>query len=166
MFRIKNRNFIKKKYLLLTFILSILFLVTSVVLIRLLSLKISSLNGKSLYFYGRNSILTVLLVSSLVLLIDKTKPFVSKPINFIAGSSLGIYLIHDNSDFVRKILWQDIFNVNQYFSNPFMIFYVLGICMIIFIVCLFIDLVRRYSVQLLIDLALGKIKKLDFVVME
>ena len=110
--------------------------------------------------------MTVLLVSSLVLLIDKTKPFVSKPINFIAGSSLGIYLIHDNSDFVRKILWQDIFNVNQYFSNPFMIFYVLGICMIIFIVCLFIDLVRRYSVQLLIDLALGKIKKLDFVVME
>ena len=53
-----------------------------------------------------------------------------------------MYLIHDNN-FIRSILYHKIFNIDKFYNHPFGTFIVLGFVIIVFIVCVVIDLVRQ-----------------------
>lgn len=68
--------------------------------------------------------------------------FNSKMINNIAKSVFGIYLIHD-SLLGRKLLWEEVFNLDKLFFNQLFPFYSVIIIGLIFLGCLVIDYLRN-----------------------
>ena len=58
--------------------------------------------------------------------------------NYIAASMFGVYLIHDNN-IVRPFIWQHIFHPANVMNEPYMIFYLLGAAVAVFIFAIVID---------------------------
>ena len=77
--------------------------------------------------------------------------------NLIASSTFGVYLIHDNP-YIRNYIWKELFKVSSYINSPYLFLYSILITFIVFIVCTFIDLIRR-----LISILLGELfNKINF----
>jgi len=84
--------------------------------------------------------------------------FVCKPINYIASSTLGIYLIHDNK-ILRPIIWNKIYNNMNYINSKYYIFNVAIKLICIFIIGLIIDKI----VDKILDISINKlIDKMNF----
>lgn len=67
----------------------------------------------------------------------------NKFINTVAATTFGIYLIHDNN-FARSFIWNDVFHMKRLFGQPaYVIFYALGICVIVFTICSLMEFIRR-----------------------
>lgn len=75
----------------------------------------------------------------------KCKPFTNKTINYIAKSTFGVYLIHDNP-FIREVLWCRIFKVASFAEGNFAIFVLHSFITvaIVFCCCTLIDILRRF----------------------
>lgn len=74
------------------------------------------------------------------------KPFSSKIINGMAGSVLGIYLIHDNP-LVRKFIWT-VWSPNlDYLDTWYFPLFMIGKVALVFLVCLGIDQLRLRFVE-------------------
>lgn len=74
------------------------------------------------------------------------KPFFNRYVNIVAGTVLGIYLIHENI-FLRRIIWDYILpNVDYIMSNWYVLFYIVKIVSI-FIVGSVIDLLRKRYIE-------------------
>ena len=69
-------------------------------------------------------------------------------INFISPAMFGVFLIHEN-DCIRKWLWQDIFKLGSYSNSNVLIPYTILVVAIVFVGCTIIELLRRYSIELL-----------------
>lgn len=69
------------------------------------------------------------------------KPFSSKLINRIAGSVLGIYLIHDNP-LVKKFIWMMWYPNLDYLDTWYFPLFMIGKVVLVFLVCLGIDQLR------------------------
>ncbi|MCD8375668.1 MAG: acyltransferase [Oscillospiraceae bacterium] len=76
----------------------------------------------------------------------KNLTFHSAIINRIAASTLGIYLIHDNS-MARKVIWEVIFPNVNYLNSPCLLLHIILKCIAIFVGCLVIDQLRLYTVD-------------------
>ena len=76
----------------------------------------------------------------------------NKVINFISASVLGIYLIHANKN-IAPFVYNAWYKTNDYNEKKFFIHYFLKAFMI-FIASLIIDIIRRFTVGLLIQKAL------------
>ena len=70
------------------------------------------------------------------------RPFSSPMLNTLAGSVLGIYLIHDNP-LVRSFFWREWFPNIDYFQTEYFVLFMIGKVLIVFLVCLGIDLAKR-----------------------
>lgn len=68
-------------------------------------------------------------------------PFSSKLINRIAGSVLGIYLIHDNP-LVRKFIWTMWYPNLDYLNTWYFPLFMIGKVILVFLLCLVIDQLR------------------------
>lgn len=67
----------------------------------------------------------------------------NKFINNIAATTFGIYLIHDNN-FVRNFLWDDLLHMKRLSFQPaYIVFYVLLVCVIIFVICSLLEFIRQ-----------------------
>lgn len=67
----------------------------------------------------------------------------NKFINVVASTTFGIYLIHDNNS-VRPFIWHTIFHTeNMILKPPYFLFNILLICLLVFIVCSFMEYVRK-----------------------
>ena len=114
---------------------------------------------KTDYFY-RNDTLLVFFASVLLLLIFLTinieKKWINKLILRVSPLTLGVYLIHDNSN-VREKLWQALaFDSNC--SNVIFFAYVITIILGIFVVCCVIEWMRQMLFHILkIDMLVEKI---------
>lgn len=86
----------------------------------------------------------------------KTLNIKSKFINIISSLTLGVYLIHDNN-YIRDILykWTKI-DIPGISSGKF-IFYAIGIAICIFVICLFIELIRKIIFNTIKRLKISKI---------
>lgn len=94
------------------------------------------------YFLASHKLLAVLMAISLFMLFKNIKIRYSKTINMIASTTFGVLLIHANSDIMRKLIWQDIFNVKgQYYSKDLCVHTILTV-LIVYVICVCIDLVR------------------------
>lgn len=71
----------------------------------------------------------------------------SKIINRIAASTLGVLLIHANSDTMRQWLWQDVLKNTIFFVSPMLIVHALVSVCVVYIVCTVIDQVRIWVVE-------------------
>ncbi len=69
--------------------------------------------------------------------------FSNKFINIIGKSTLGIYLIHDNS-LLEYPIWREFWPNYNYFSNPY--FHLFAKTIVIFVVCSIIDIIREYTI--------------------
>ena len=107
---------------------------------------------KATYFRYYNSILAVIwAVSTFIYFIDVE--FKSKLINFISPSVLGIYLIHEN-DLLKKYIWTGILPNVNYMNFPYIHALIKIFC--IFIVCLIIDLIKRFTISKIFNSWLDK----------
>lgn len=89
-----------------------------------------------------NKVLAVALALAAFMFFKNVRIKNSVLINTVAASTLGVLMIHANSDTMRKWLWQDVLhNVEMYNSN-FLVFHVLGSVLAIYIICTAIDYLR------------------------
>lgn len=152
-----NVKWYNKKVAIWTLLVSASLMLLSVLFISLLSEKYPSLYDLRLHFYSRQSILTILLSASCICLTSLSKTFYCKPINFVSGFSLGIYLIHDN-DSIRNYLWHDVLRVQDLYSNNLLPLIMIGIVLGIFVACLIIDIFRTYIIEKPVFFAINKIR--------
>lgn len=119
----------------------------------ILSIVVMEIIGVSLHsaWFVENSQHFVMLINiplgvAMFLYFASMKPFFNKSVNIIAGTVLGVYLIHENL-FLRKIIWNYIFpNLDYITSNWYILFYVVKV-VVAFIVCRGIDLLRKRYIE-------------------
>ena len=73
----------------------------------------------------------------------------NKLINFISSSVLGIYLIHANKN-ISPFIYNAWYTTNDYNEEKFFIRYFSKV-FLIFVICLIIDIIRRYTIGILIE---------------
>lgn len=68
----------------------------------------------------------------------------SKVINAVGGSTIGVLLIHANSDAMRQWLWKDTVDCVGHYELPLMqlIFFSVGVVLLVFFTCILIDRIR------------------------
>lgn len=112
----------------------------------LLAYMIILMKGVVPYFFvsDSNKIFAVLVAVSSFLWFKNMELSYSKTINMIGASTFGVLLIHANSSAMRTWLWKDAVDcVGHYaMSLPNLIVYSLGAILIIFIICIIIDIFR------------------------
>lgn len=101
------------------------------------------------YYYfamDSNKLSAVWLSVSIFLYVKTHKIQYNRYINWAAKSTLGILLIHANSDLMRRFLWRDLLNVVGFYkSYPELILIHAVVSVIgIYLVCLFLDKGREY----------------------
>ena len=129
-----------KKYL----ILFVTFTIIPYVIRNLhnLGLPIPYISVLSGYIYTRQSVFTLLRAMCLFLFFVKKEAFFHPLINKVASATFAIYLLHD-SDYIRPILWQTVYNLNPDLHIGIILYSV--ICVVcIYLICLTIEMFRQF----------------------
>jgi len=73
----------------------------------------------------------------------------SKVINAFGAATFGVLLIHANSDAMRQWLWKDVINAPVHYDLPLLqlIIFSIGVVLVVFIVCNFIDQLRIATIE-------------------
>lgn len=127
--QIENRTLMKRGLFISIFIL------TSIIFFNLVNK-----NNLALYFLGISKF-TVLGLALIIVLIFLKKNFYSEFVNKIGSYTLAVYIISDN-EFLRKIIWNNIFYLRDIDSILLFIFYSLISVTIIYIVSVLIEFIR------------------------
>ena len=111
------------------------------------SLPMTNILDNTLYtsFFYENKFFALTASIFLFLIFLKRKEFSNKYINYIAGSALGVYLIHGNR-VVGGFTWPP-FNFSSYYHSPYLILMGIAIPIIVYIVCSGIDIIRRLTIE-------------------
>lgn len=105
-----------------------------------------SLINYSSYFGKINSFFSFAISLEIFIITIKSKQFKNNIINFLSSSVLSVYLITDHILF-KKLLWNRIFSINRLFNNPYFILITILICFVIYVVCIFIDFIRKNTIS-------------------
>lgn len=136
----------KRHHFLLMFVIvtSITFLSTIVMV--LLSNKLPVLQYYSTYLYSQNKLSIFLMSVTLFMVFVHTNIKTNKLINLISSTTFGIYLIHD-SNFIRPFLWETLFKNATLQYSYWLIPYSIGVCLLVFMTCFIIDLIRIKTIN-------------------
>ncbi|MFR4351203.1 MAG: acyltransferase family protein [Roseburia sp.] len=126
--------------------LSLLVISASTIAFDFLNTRLGITRYDASYFTSAYSLPIVLCSLGLFLGFRNLKLNWHPSINWIAGSSLGIYLLHDNN-FMRSFLWRDLLDCTAYQESPFLILHALLCVLLVFVVCLFLDKLRFYLLE-------------------
>ena len=96
--------------------------------------------------YGQNSVFILIVAIAVFLIFLKRKEFSNKFINYIAGSVLGVYLIHENM-FFRPYLWKGILKLSAHYNSHHFLLFAIGSIILVFIFATLADIVRRLTVE-------------------
>lgn len=142
-FNDEKRNIYTKMMIILNIIL-----VLSVIFFDYIGIKINKDNliKNATYFSRINSILTIFGAISTFLYFAKHHNYLSKTINFLSSSVLGIYLIHDN-EYIREIIWKKVYPNVLFINTNFFILHIIIKIFCVFIICLLIDKLRIYFLE-------------------
>ncbi len=99
------------------------------------------------WFTSRHALPMIIMISGLMMLFSLAKPIYSRVINFVAGFTLGIYLIHE-SQALSSYYWFSIFRVQDYVSTYDMLWHCLMTVSLMFVCCLAIDVFRKYALEM------------------
>lgn len=108
--------------------------------------KLSLFNRSTSVFWRTNSVFTVTSATLLFLIFLKRKEFSNRRINYIAGSVLGVYLIHGNT-LVKKTIWTQAFHVQNYYSSSNLIMLTIAAVILVYVLSTMIDIVRRATIE-------------------
>ncbi len=101
--------------------------------------------NRSLFYYfvvDCNKFLSLITSVCAFLFFKNLKMKYHKWINTIAASAFGVFLIHANSDAMRRWLWQDVFNNVAMYNSDYLLLYAVGTVLIIYVICTCIDWFR------------------------
>lgn len=125
--------------------LVLLVLVTSIIFFEIIGIYLNK-DFFIKHAYHFVNALSVPLAVAIFLAFSTIKPFFNKYVNIVAGTMLGVYLIHDNL-LMRYVIWDYIFpNLDYIKSNWYVLFYVIKV-LAVFIVCSSIDLLRKRYIE-------------------
>jgi hypothetical protein len=97
----------------------------------------------SYYFVtDSNTLLAVITAISSFLLFKNLKIRYSKVINTVAASTFGVFLIHANSETMRRWLWGDVLKNTEAYHSSYLPLHAIGSVIAIFLICMVIDLLR------------------------
>ena len=138
---------IKNKYLYL-FIGIILYFIVFIRVIT--SHNVLELNEYIITPYiGMNNFFILLISIFLILFFSNLNMKYNKYINIVSSTTLGIYLIHDNPS-VRTFLWTHYFKLFEITKSKYLILSSIKVIFIIFFICMVIDLIRKFIVEVLL----------------
>ena len=100
-------------------------------------------------------ILNIPLAVSLFLYFLTRPYFFSAIINRIAGTVLGIYLIHDNN-LMRTLIWDHIFPNLDYIHSSYYVLFYIGKVFAVFAICSIVELLRKHYVERPLSAALDR----------
>lgn len=120
--------------------------------LKLTGTRINVAREQATYFFSMQSPNIVICGAAFFMWFKETEMKYSKAVNSIAKVTFGIYLIHDHP-FIRTLLWQKLFKLNENVNEKWFIPYTIGIVFAVFIVCGIIEAVR----MLIFDKLNGKI---------
>lgn len=111
------------------------------------SLPIESIMKNTLFtgFYAENKFFILIASICIFLIFLKREEFSNKYINYLAGSALGVYLIHENT-IVSTLLWKPL-HLTAYYNSPYLPLIGIIITILIYIVCSGIDIIRRLTIE-------------------
>lgn len=123
----------------------LVFLVISVLVGELVSLKLFALGDYITYFANMYAVPTFVASVGLFCIFKDLKIPTVKPINFIAQGTFGVYLIHENM-FVRELLWP---HMGFVFAGSVVseICFALLISFLLYVALTSIDLARLYLIE-------------------
>ncbi|MGF2052836.1 acyltransferase [Enterococcus casseliflavus] len=142
-----NKLLDNKKLISRLTLLSIILTILSVIMLNVLGLKINAAATHSTYFLGANKLLTVTNSIGLFCVFRNLQIKSNKTINSIAASSFGIYLIHENP-VMRKVIWNYVSSLK---INVPIFIYGLIAALVVYIVCLFIDQIKKIIFDRFLD---------------
>ena len=125
--------------------------ILSEIIFDILTIKFKNCNYIKFHLnlsYYMNSILSIIGAMGLIYIFKNIKVHI-KSINFISASVLGIYLIHGNKN-ISPYTYNIWFKTNDINNSFFFIKYFIKAELII-VFCIFIDIIRRYSIGLLFE---------------
>lgn len=94
--------------------------------------------AKATRYIKLDSILTLTIATAIFTYFKNLNIRYNKFINYISASVFAVYLIHDNK-IIRPFLWTKWLNVGQFITSPYFVLYWIGICVLIFMVCVCTD---------------------------
>lgn len=112
--------------------------------------KVGKLGGYATNWYAYNSL--PVLFGSVCLFIAFVKTEIKsvafgKIINTLAGAAFGVYLIHEHR--YMRYLWQTWLGVDKFAEGPWMLPYMVGCVLAVFLVCALADMLRRFLFSLI-----------------
>ena len=101
------------------------------------------------FVYDCNKVFAVSIAVTSFIWFKNIKLPYNRFINIVGGSTFGVFLIHTNSNAVRKCLWNDTLDCIGHYSIPtmYLIMYFLVAILIIFLTCVVIDIFRIRLVE-------------------
>lgn len=120
--------------------------ISSLLLLDMLVPLIGLPQSLIMHFIERFSILPIISALGLLLLFEGMK-FQSAIINKLAKSAFAIYLISENPN-VYPWFWKKVFDNLEYYDSSYMIGIALMQCLIVCIVCVFIDLCYKKALNI------------------
>ena len=98
------------------------------------------------FLSAMNSLPVLVFSLSLFVVFLHLHPFHNRIINTIAGTTLGIYLLHDNF-MMRDVLWTDWFQVASHAHSPFLFLRILLLTGLVFLAAMLVDLLRILIIE-------------------
>ena len=118
------------------------------------------LNFRGTHWIDYNSVFVVFAAVCLFMFFASFN-FNSKFINYISLSVLSVFIIHAHQC-IRPKLFTEIFDIDTKLNSNLFIFYYVAVPLVIFVLCLVIDIARRYLFKFTVDKAFDKIKPFNF----
>ncbi len=140
-----RRNVASKTWFLFWLFCSVLTYL-SCVFFMLLGTKIEFFATHSIYFYSRNSILTIGMAVSFFMAFLTMDIGINRLINKVSSATFGVYLLHD-SNLLRPFLWNDVFHNSSFQNTAFIIPYSIAVVLAVYIVCTLVDLIRIKCIE-------------------
>ncbi|MEG1330530.1 MAG: hypothetical protein RSC97_03710, partial [Eubacterium sp.] len=104
--------------------------------------------GRYSYFMNEANKITVFICALSMFLFFRTiKIPYNKWINRIASSTLGVLLIHANSDTMRQFLWKDVLKNTEFYASPWLCVHLFMSCILIYVICTMIDQIRMNCLE-------------------
>ncbi len=133
----------KYQYVIGYVLCSVLIFVTGLLLLFVDS-KVGKLGGYATNWYAYNSL--PVLCGSVCLFVAFVKTeikgkYLGRIINTMASATFGVYLIHEHR--YMRYLWQPWLGVDKFGKGSWMLLYMVGCVLVVFIVCALIDLLRK-----------------------
>ena len=141
-----SRNRKKASYYFLRALMFYFFYIVWIVASDALRLAFPSFGDRALYFTDKQRLLILPLSIYLFLGFKNINEFYSSAVNIISKSMFGVYLISEYPE-MRQLIWSEWNPGLKHTESGLFILFSIGYCMVVFIVCSIIEIIRLHTFE-------------------